>query len=92
MTKSFAKYLKESFTGGAAAMDRDPVDAIISPDTKRANPVQPSMSSGPSHWNNSPFLSGGRLTSAFGMNPEKEEKKKILTYEEFVKATSKLSK
>ena len=45
----------------------------------------------PSHWNNSPFLTGGRLTSAFGANP-KGKKRAIMSYREFLEAKTKKNK
>jgi hypothetical protein len=92
MVKSFGQYLSEGL--GANTMERDPVDLIMSPDTKRANALMLySGTSGaiPTHWNNSPFLTGGRLTSAFGLNPRKQ-KKSVLNYQEFIHTAKRLSK
>ena len=92
MIQDFSEYLVEVF--GADTMQKDPMDLIISPDTKRANAMSfYSGSSGtiPTHWNNSPFLSGGRLTSAFGLNPKEAKKKTVLRYHEFIKASKKMS-
>ena len=74
---------------GANSMERDPADIILNPDTKRASAMmfhQGSSGAIPTHWNNSPFLSGGRLTSAFGANPTKEKKFRIMKYKDFIKA------
>ena len=82
------KYLVETF--GANSMQTDPLDLILRPDTKRANAMMTfagTASSVPTHWNNSPFLSGGRLTSAFGINPKAPTKKSVLSYHEFIKTT-----
>jgi hypothetical protein len=92
MVKDFGQYLIEAL--GANTMERDPIELVMSPDTKRASSMMfYSGTSGaiPTHWNNSPFLSGGRLTSAFGLNPRKP-KKQVLDYHEFLKTTRKLSK
>ena len=86
--KRRSKYLNEEF--GANTMQRDPADIIMQPDVKRSNAMMTfagTSGSVPTHWNNSPFLSGGRLTSAFGLNPKAEKKKSVLTYYEFIKAT-----
>lgn len=87
MIKEFALYLAEAM--GANSMERDPADMILSPDIKRSSAMTfaGTLSSVPVHWNNSPFLSGGRLTSAFGLNPKKPEKKSVLSYYEFIKTT-----
>lgn len=93
MVKGFTTYLTEVF--GADTMQKDPMDLIISPDTKRANAMMfYAGASGtiPAHWNNSPFLTGGRLTSAFGINPRKTKKKSVLNYQEFVATSKKFSK
>jgi hypothetical protein len=79
---------------GALMMEPDPAERIMEPDTKRANAMMfYSGSSGtiPSHWNNSPFLSGSRLTSAFGSNPRMEKKVKVLSYQEFVETSNKFT-
>ncbi len=93
MVKGFNKYVAEGL--GANTMERDPVDLIMSPDTKRANALMLySGTSGaiPTHWNNSPFLTGGRLTSAFGLNPRKQKKQTVLSYQEFIGTIKRLSK
>ena len=46
----------------------------------------------PSHWNNSPFLAGGRMTSTFGSNPKEEKKRKIMTYKQFLESKIKRNK
>lgn len=74
---------------GANSMERDPADLILSPDTKRASAImfnQGTSGAIPTHWNNSPFLSGGRLTSAFGANPKKDKKFRLMKYKDFIKA------
>jgi hypothetical protein len=73
---------------GANSMEQDPADLILNPDTKRASAMmfhQGSSGAVPAHWNNSPFLTGGRLTSAFGANPSKKEKFRIKKYKDFIK-------
>ncbi len=88
LKKMKKKRLVEGF--GAISMEPDPAERIMEPDTKRANAMMfYSGSSGtvPSHWNNSPFLSGGRITSAFGANPRLDKKIKVLSYQEFVETT-----
>lgn len=92
MTKSFDRFINEVM--GADSMERDPADLIISPDIQRASAMMNfSGTSGaiPTHWNNSPFLTGGRLVSAFGLNPKGATKKPVLTYHEFMKAAKGLS-
>ena len=82
------KYLVEEF--GANTMQRDPADIILQPDVKRSNAMMTfagTSGSVPTHWNNSPFLSGGRLTSVFGLNPNGVKKKSVLSYYEFIKTT-----
>ncbi len=88
MVSGFNQYLTEVM--GADSMERDPADMIISPDVQRsADSLRFTGTSGaiPTFWNNSPFLSGGRVTSAFGLNPKAPEKKTVLSYHEFIKTT-----
>jgi hypothetical protein len=88
MLRKNRRYLNEGF--GANSMERDPADIILQPDVKRSNAMMTfAGTSGtvPTHWNNSPFLSGGRLTSAFGLNPKAPKKKSVLSYHEFIKTT-----
>jgi hypothetical protein len=87
------KRLVEGF--GAISMEPDPAEHILSPDTKRSNALMfYSGASGtiPAHWNNSPFLSGGRLTSTFGANPGPKKKGTVLSYQEFIDTTRKFAK
>jgi hypothetical protein len=87
------KKLLEGF--GANSIDLDTTRSIISPDTKRANAMMfysGTAGTVPSHWNNSPFLTGGRLTSAFGANPEKSKKGPVLSYHDFIKTHKQFSK
>jgi len=89
--KGFMSYIGEAI--GANSMELDPVGSIIQPDTKKASAImfnQGTSGSVPTHWNNSPFLSGGRLTSAFGMNPRINKKKAVLSYTEFIKTSKKM--
>lgn len=82
------KRLTEGF--GANTMETDPLDLITRPDIQRANSLmfyQGSSGKVPAHWNNSPFLTGGRLTSAFGANPKGSSKNKVMSYKEFIDAT-----
>lgn len=79
---------------GADSMEKDPADLVLNPDTKRASAMMffaGSSGTVPAHWNNSPFLTGGRLTSAFGSNP-KSAKKKVLNYHDFIKTVKGLTK
>ena len=79
---------------GANTMGTDVDHLIPSPDEKRANHLMYTAGTSttiPSHWNNSPFLSGGRLTSAFGANP-KGKKKAVMSYEEFLASKTKKEK
>jgi hypothetical protein len=80
---------------GANSIELDNTERILRPDTKRANAMMLyAGASGtiPAHWNNSPFLTGGRITSAFGSNPRMDKKIKILSYEEFVKTSNEFNK
>lgn len=91
--KGFNNYVTEVL--GANSMEQDPLDHILRPDIIRPNPV--TMGSGssstiPMHWNNSPFLSGSRITSAFGTNPKKKAERKALRFHEFIDAVKNLSK
>jgi len=89
----FTGYLTEVL--GTDSMEKDPADLILQPDIKRSNAMMTfAGSSGtiPAQWNNSPFLTGGRLTSAFGLNPRKVKKKTVLNYYEFIKTTNEFSK
>lgn len=91
--KGFSEYLVEVL--GADSMEKDPADLIMRPDIIRPNPVM--MGAGtsatiPMQWDNSPFLSGGRLTSAFGTNPRKKASRKALRFHEFMATIKKLSK
>lgn len=92
MIYSFDEYIKEEF--GANTMQRDPADIIMRPDLKQNGRITNSagaQSHGPSHWTNSTFLSGGRLTSTFGINPKKDRKKKVLSFRDFMDVLSKKS-
>jgi len=92
MVLGFDKYLNETI--GADSMERDPADLVLHPDIQRSSALMFNAGTSgtiPTQWNNSPFLSGGRLTSAFGLNP-KQKKKKVLSYHEFVKSSKKFSK
>ena len=80
---------------GANSIELDTTERILRPDTKRANAMMfYAGASGtiPAQWNNSPFLTGGRITSAFGSNPRMDKKIKILSYEEFVKTSNEFNK
>lgn len=91
--QDFNQYITEMM--GANSMEPDPLDNILRPDIIRPNPVMMGAGSSatiPMQWNNSPFLSGGRLTSAFGLNPKKSTRKKALRFHEFIDSIKKLSK
>lgn len=93
MIKDFEKYIFEQF--GAIMMSPDPVNTIQKPDLKRPQGFVVSGKSGaiPTQWNNSPFLAGGAVTSAFGANPKmKKKKKKVLNFHEFSEVNKKLTK
>jgi hypothetical protein len=80
---------------GANSMELDNAERILRPDIKRANAMMfyaGASGTVPSHWNNSPFLTGGRLTSAFGANPRLDKKNKVLSYQEFVAASNEFNK
>ena len=82
MITKFSTYLNEHYS-------------LPSPDSFRPNRVTLfAKGSGqpPSHWNNSPFLTGSPTVSAFGRNPRPNKKKKALTYKEFVNAVKKLNR
>jgi hypothetical protein len=75
-------------------MEPDPAERPLEPDTRRANamPFYAGASGAiPTHWNNSPFLTGGRLTSAFGANPKAKKKSPIMSYREFIESIKKVS-
>lgn len=79
---------------GAISMEPDPAERIMEPDTKRANAMSfYSGTSGtiPTHWNNSPFLAGRSASSAFGSNPRKDGRVKVMKYEEFIEAHKKFT-
>ena len=89
MEYPFEKYINEEF--GANTMQRDAAD-LVKPDLKQNSRISNSagaQGSGPSHWNNSPFLSGGRLTSTFGINPKKDRKKNVLSFRDFMAVLAK---
>lgn len=91
--KDFNQYITEVL--GADSMEKDPLDLILRPDIIKPNPVMMGAGSSatvPMQWNNSPFLSGGRLTSAFGINPKVSTRKKALRFHEFIDAVKTLSK
>lgn len=80
---------------GAVTITRKPVDALNEPDVARALPniIHTGRSSAvPNHWNNSPFMSGGRYGSGalnFGANPRKRS---VMSYTEFIKHNKKFTK
>jgi hypothetical protein len=82
---------------GAVTMVRKPADKLNEPDfrTPIPNIIHTGRSSAvPNHWNNSPFMSGGRYGAGalnFGANP-KIGKKRVLSYKEFMKVKKKLKK
>jgi len=79
---------------GANTMGTDVDHLIPSPDERRFNHMMYTAGTSttvPSHWNNSPFLTGGRLTSAFGANP-KGKKRAIMSYRDFLEAKTKKNK
>ena len=91
--KSFNEFVNEAI--GADSMEKDPADMILSPDTRRSSAImfyQGTSGAIPTHWNNSPFLSGSRLTSAFGANPRASKKKAVLSYHEFIKTAKSAAK
>lgn len=80
---------------GANSIELDTTENILRPDIKRANAMMfyaGASGTVPSHWNNSPFLTGGRLTSAFGANPRIDKKIKILSYQEFISTSNEFNK
>jgi hypothetical protein len=75
---------------GAVSMVRQPADKLNEPDFRTPIPNLISTtrnSSVPMHWNNAPFMSGGR----YGANP-KDGKSRVMTYKDFVKAKKKFLK
>lgn len=89
------KHTDESI--GAITMVRKPADKLNEPDfrTPIPNIIHTGRSSAaPMHWNNSPFMSGGRYGAgalSFGANP-KDGKNKVMSYKDFVKAKNKFLK
>jgi hypothetical protein len=82
---------------GANSMNPDPKGLFLTPDQKTPSALTyKAGASGtiPMHWNNSPFLSGGRITSAFGANPSGKKRtiNRVLTYDEFVETSKKHSR
>ena len=90
----FDKYVSETI--GAVTMVRKPADKLNEPDfrTPIPNIIHTGRSSAvPNHWNNSPFMSGGRYGAgalSFGSNPKM--KKKVVSYKEFLKIKNKIRK
>lgn len=79
---------------GADTMGTDLNLLIPSPDEKRFSHLMYTAGASttvPSHWNNSPFLTGSRMTSAFGSNP-KGKKRTIMNYQEFLESKKKKNK
>jgi hypothetical protein len=80
---------------GAITINRKPVDSLNEPDVARALPniIHTGRSSAvPNHWNNSPFMSGGRYGAgalSFGANPRKRS---VMTYGQFIKRNKKFTK
>jgi hypothetical protein len=86
--KPLKKHTDESI--GAITMVRKPADKLNEPDfrTPIPNIIHTGRSSAtPMHWNNSPFMSGGR----YGANPN-DGKNKVMSYKDFVKAKNKFLK
>jgi len=92
--KGFKNYLSETI--GAVTMVRKPADKLNEPDHRVAVPniIHTSRASAvPTHWNNSPFMSGGNYGAgalSFGSNPKME--KKVMTYKEFIKIKNSIRK
>jgi len=80
---------------GANSMEIDTADLILSPDERHPSSLafhQGTAGAIPTHWNNSPFLSGGRLTSAFGANPKKKGGGfRIKKYKDYLKSRNTVS-
>jgi hypothetical protein len=82
---------------GANSMNPDPKGLFLTPDQKTPSALTYKVGASgtiPTHWNNSPFLSGGRITSAFGANPSGKKRtiNRVLTYDEFVETSKKHSR
>jgi hypothetical protein len=80
---------------GADTMGTDLDHLIPSPDDKGFNQLANRAGTStmvPSHWNNSPFLTGSRMTSVFGSNPKENKKRPIMTYQEFLESKKKKNK
>jgi hypothetical protein len=76
---------------GAVTITRRSADQLFEPDFVQNIP-QPILtgrgSATPTHWNNSPFLSGGNYGSGalnFGANPKSKNKRSIMSYGDFIK-------
>lgn len=81
------KYLNENI--GAITMTRRSADQLFEPDFVQNIP-RPILtgrgSATPTHWNNSPFLSGGNYGAgalSFGANPR--SKRNVMSYGDFIK-------
>lgn len=82
---SLKSHINEEF--GANSMSRDTDNLIINNTLDKSSGLM--VNSGkagaiPAQWSNSPTLSGGGTTSAFGNNPKKK-KDYILSYKDFLK-------
>jgi hypothetical protein len=72
---------------GAITIERRPSDKLFEPDFTRPIPniVHTGRASAvPTHWNNSPFMSGGNYGSGalqFGANPRS---KKVMSFKDFI--------
>jgi hypothetical protein len=82
---------------GANSMNPDPKSLFLTPDMRTPSGLMfhgGAAGTIPAHWNNSPFLTGGYLTSAFAANPKSKKKSinRVLTYEEFVETSKKHSR
>jgi hypothetical protein len=88
------KLLRLSEGFGAIAMEPDPAERIMDPDTSRTSAMPfYSGTSGtiPAQWSNAPILSGNRFTGSFGANPKMEKKIKIFSYQEFIETSDKFT-
>ena len=93
MIKPFDLYIKESI--GVVTVNSEPKSNVNEPDyiSPLANIVHTGRSTAaPYHWNNSPFLSGGRYGSgalSFGSNPKFD--RNVMSYKDFIKKNNRFT-
>lgn len=84
MHRPFDLFIAEEF--GANSIQRDTKNLVksVSKDVHMGLSKPYTAQTAPSQWNNSPFSATGN-TSAFGSNPKTKQKRKVLSFQEFMK-------